>query len=216
MIRINLLPAERRKREARPLPRMTGLVAAALLLAATAGTALWALKEADSLRGQVEQRDKDIAKARKSTAELVRIEAELAPLRRQAEIAARVERARRGAWARRLDRVAAILDGQASRVWLTSARGTQRTGPAAGGPEATFELACEAAADPSKPAPMGQVTGEFVEALRKAFIGSDGDFTRYDDRYAEQATTRPGTVEGWSEAFIVRLFRDRAVQEGSR
>lgn len=216
MIRINLLPAERRKRASKPLPRMTGLVAAAVLVAASAGTALWAAKEADSLRKQVEAKDAELEKARRATAEIVRIEAELAPLRRKAAVAERVDRARRGTWARRLDRVAAILDGQAARVWLTSARGSQRIGAAAGGPEATLELACEASADPDGAAPMGHVTGDFVDALRKAFVGPDGDFTRYDDRYAEQATARPGTIEGWSEAFVVRLFRDRAAAEGSR
>ncbi|KAF0244802.1 MAG: hypothetical protein FD180_2173 [Planctomycetota bacterium] len=207
MIRINLLPADRRKREAGPWPRMSGLIAAAALLAITSSAALWNAHVANRLGNDVAGRERDLVKARASSAETARLEAELAPLRQKAEIVARVERARRVTWARRLDRVAEILDRDAPRVWLSSARGTQSPG---GAPEATLELACEAAPDPAKPAPMGQVSGEFVEALRRTFLGPGGEFTRYDDRYSEKATPRGGTVEGWSEAFTVRLFRDRA------
>lgn len=213
MIRINLLPAARRRKEARKLPHAWGLAAAAAVLLAAGSVAAWAWREADSLRREVAAREAGLERLRREAADVVRLEAALAPLRRRADIAARMDRSRRGTWARRLDRVAAILDSGAPRVWLTSVRGAQRTGPAGGGPEATFELACEAAHDPGGTAPMGQVTGEFVEALRRAFVAPGGDFTRYDDRYAEQATPRPGTAEGWSEAFTVRLFRDRAAEE---
>lgn len=213
MIRINLLPAARRRKEARKLPRVWGLAAAAAVLLAAGSVAAWAWREADGLKRRVAGREAELERLRREAADVVRLEAGLAPLHRRAEIASRVDRARRGTWARRLDRVAAILDAGAPRVWLTAVRGAQRTGPAGGGPEATFELACEAAHDPDGSAPMGQVTGEFVEALRSAFVAPGGDFTRYDDRYAEQATPRPGTAEGWSEAFTVRLFRDRAAEE---
>jgi hypothetical protein len=216
MIRINLLPADRRKREAGPWPRMTGLIAAAALLAISAVAAAWSAHVADGLGRDVASREKEIEKARASSAESARLEAELTPLRQQSEIVARVARARRMTWARRLDRVAEVLDREAPRVWLTSVRGTQSQGAPAGKPEVTLELACEAAPDPVRPAPMGQVSGEFVEALRRVFLVRDdftatgGEFTRYDDRYAEKATPRDGTVEGWSEAFTVRLFRDPA------
>jgi hypothetical protein len=213
MIRINLLPADRRKKAAGPWPRMTGLIAAAALLAVSAVTALWSAHVADRLGKDVTGLERDLEKARALSAETARLESDLAPLRQKSAIVGRVARARRVTWARRLDRVAEILDREAPRVWLTSARGTQRPG---GAPEATLELACEAAPDPSRPAPMGQVSGEFVEALRRVFLGPGGDFTRYDDRYAEKATTREGTAEGWSESFTVRLFRDRADVEGAR
>ncbi|MEK7470049.1 MAG: hypothetical protein AAB074_21995 [Planctomycetota bacterium] len=216
MIRINLLPADRRKREAAPWPRMTGLIAAAALLAITAAAALWSARVADRLGKEVAAFDRDIEKARASAAETSRLEAELAPLRQKAEIVERVGRARRVTWARRLDRVAEILDYGSPQVWLSSARGTRRTGGPAGSPEATLELACEAAPDATKPAPMGRVSGDFVDALKRVFLGPDGDFTRYDDRYAEKATPRDGTVEGWSQAFTVRLFRDRPAMEASR
>jgi hypothetical protein len=216
MIRINLLPAERRKRATGPWPRLTGLIAAGALLAITAAATLWSAHVADRLGKDIAERDNEIQKARATAAESARLEAELAPLRQKAEIVARVERARRVTWARRLDRVVQVLDREAPRVWLTSARGTQRTGAAAGTPETTLELGCEAAPDPARPAPMGQVSGEFVEALKRVFMGPGGDFTRYDDRYAQKATLREGSVEGWSEAFTVRLFRDQAAPEGGR
>lgn len=207
MIRINLLPTDRRRREKGPWPKFAATALAAAAIAVVAGLTVWSVSTAERLGREVADREKVLEKARSEAAETSRLDASLAPLRRRAEVVARVERVRRVTWARRLDTVSGILDHDSPRVWLTSIRGTNR---GAGSPEATLELGCEAARDPQRPAAMGQITGEFVEALRRAFLGPGGDFTRYDDRYAEKATPRPATEEGWSNAFTVRLFRDRA------
>ncbi|MCE9583077.1 MAG: hypothetical protein K8T20_11325 [Planctomycetes bacterium] len=213
MIRINLLPAERRKREAGPLPRLgLGAIAGVLLLVAAAAAA-WTGSESNKLVREIADRDKELVRERAASSETSRLDSELAPLRRRAEILARVQKVRRVTWSRRLDVVAGILDRETPRVWLTSIRGTDRSGASGDGAEASLELACEASPDPARPAPMGQVTGEFIEALRRAFLAPGGDFTRYDDRYAEKATVRGGTAEGWSNAFVVRLFRD--VEKGA-
>jgi hypothetical protein len=204
MIRINLLPAAKRKAERRPLPRLTAPLVAAAFVAAAAGLAggFWA--EGRSLSGRVRVLERDLLHARTAAAAARKIEEEIAVLRAHEAAVTAVERAKAERWSGRLDRVAGLLDGRAPKVWLTSVR---CSGPGAGGEGAAMELGCEATRDPARRREMGHAAAGFVEALREEFLGKEGGFTGYDDRYAEAARERPGTAEGWSEAFTVRLFR---------
>ncbi len=211
MIRINLLPPERRRPEPAGLSAWTAsfgaLAGAAALVALAAG--IWVA--GSRAQGEIRDRERALAAARAEVAAVRALEVEVAGLRARRDAIRAVERSREVLWSDRLDRLAGILDARAPRVWLTSVR-CEESAAGADGPDAWMELGCEATRELEGSAPMGEVTAEFVRSLRAEFLESGADFTRYDDRYPESGMERPGTVEGWSNRFTIRLFRDRAAE----
>ena len=222
MIKVNLLPIEKRKAEGTPLPRFMaivgGVVASLLLLVGFAF--IWL--QAGAVDREIGDLDSQIAQAKQKTLQKNNLEAQVKGLRARNDAIVAIEKSRSVLWAERLDRLAQVLDKQARKVWLVGIKGTDTPTAAVGVPqpagaakpavlEATFELACKSTKDLDRGTAVGIVTAEFVEAIRREFIeGDNKDFTKYDPMYAESLEPQDRFVEGYANTFTLKLFRERS------
>ena len=223
MIKVNLLPIEKRKAEGTPLPRFMaivgGVVASLLLLVGFAF--IWL--QAGAVDREIGDLDSQIAQAKQKTLQKNALEAQVKGLRGRNDAIVAIEKSRSVLWAERLDRLAQVLDKQARKVWLVGIKGTDTpTAAAVGVPqpagaakpavlEATFELACKSCKDLDRGTAVGIVTADFVEAIRREFIeGDNKDFTKYDPMYAESLEAQSNFVEGHANTFTLKLFRERS------
>lgn len=222
MIKVNLLPIEKRKAEGTPLPRfiaiLGGVVASLLLIVGFAY--LWL--QTGAVDREIGDLDSQIAQAKQKTQQKNALEAQVKSLRGRNDAIVAIEKSRSVLWAERLDRLAQVLDKQARKVWLTQIKGTDTPtagpGPAtpAGGVkppvlEATLELGCKACKDIDRGTAVGIITADFVVAIRKEFIeGDNKDFTRYDPMYSESLEAQANFVEAYANTFTLKLFREKS------
>ena len=221
MIKVNLLPIEKRKAESTPLPRFVAILGGVVVVLLMGVAAAFFWMQSSLLDKELTDLDGQIAEAKTKTAEKNSLEMKVKQQKARGDAIDSIEKSRQVLWAERLDRIAQVLDKQARKVWMTSIKGTDNPGGAAGGPaagpgggkapvvEATLEVACKSTKDLDRGVQMGIVTAEFVESMTRLFIKDTKDFTRYDDRYQERTAEETGYVEGYSNEFTLKLFRDK-------
>lgn len=222
MIKVNLLPIEKRKAEGTPLPRFMAIVGGVVGVVLLALACAFFLLQSKTLDGNIKDLDDQIANAKEKTLQVNKLEADVKAQRARGDAIAAIEKSRSVLWCERLDRVAKVLDKIARKVWLTQLKCTDNPGGAAPagvgaakGPvvEASMELACQSTKDLERNIVMGNVTVDFVEAMRKEFIeGDNKDFTFYDDRYSTSSKEQANFVEGWSEEFKLVMQRHKPQQ----
>jgi hypothetical protein len=209
MIRVNLLPAEKRRPEGGPRGRTALWMLAA---GGVVGLGLW-IAQMTQEAAKLEQ-DAANLETRIQTERRLRLAVEedlvarLGRVRAQAAAIDGVDAARRRRWAERLDELAALLDSESRGVWLTEIRCDS------GGAGEVLEIAGRSAARPGRePATVTPLFAAAVEArlVRRdgATGGRDGKFyfDAFDERFAQERREEPDTAEGASDAFRLVLRR---------